>query len=77
MEVRSDLPAPLFVISDLSQLWVQMDIFEKDIGLIHVGTKILLNVPAYPDQNFTRGRQLHQPGGGRNFAYCESTLHFA
>jgi cobalt-zinc-cadmium efflux system membrane fusion protein len=52
MEIRSDLPAPLFVISDLSQLWVQMDIFEKDIGLIHVGTKIVLNVPAYPDQNF-------------------------
>lgn len=52
MEIRSDLPAPLFVISDLSQLWVQMDIFEKDIGLIHVDTKIVLNVPAYPDRNF-------------------------
>ncbi|HEX8873927.1 MAG TPA: efflux RND transporter periplasmic adaptor subunit [Nitrosospira sp.] len=52
MEVRSDLPAPLFVISDLKQLWVQMDIFEKDIGLIHIGTKILLNVPAYPGENF-------------------------
>jgi cobalt-zinc-cadmium efflux system membrane fusion protein len=52
MEVRSDLQAPLFVISDLGQLWVQMDIFEKDIGLIHVGTKILLNVPAYPNENF-------------------------
>jgi cobalt-zinc-cadmium efflux system membrane fusion protein len=53
MEVRPDLSAPLFVISDLNQLWVQMDIFEKDIGLIHVGTKILLNVPAYPNENFT------------------------
>lgn len=52
MEVRSDLQAPLFVISDLGQLWVQMDIFEKDIGLIHAGTKILLNVPAYPNENF-------------------------
>ncbi len=53
MEVRPDLQAPLFVISDLGQLWVQMDIFEKDIGLIHVGTKILLKVPAYPNENFT------------------------
>jgi len=53
MEVRPDLAAPLFVISDLKQLWVQMDIFEKDIGLIHVGTKILLNVPAYPNESFT------------------------
>ena len=31
MEVRSDQTLPLFVISDLSQLWVQMDLFEKDI----------------------------------------------
>lgn len=53
MEVRSDLAAPLFVISDLAQLWVQMDIFEKDIGLIHVGAKVLLRVPAYPNESFT------------------------
>ena len=52
MEVRSDLTAPLFVISDLSDLWVQIDLFEKDIGLIHVGTKVLLQVPAYPTESF-------------------------
>ncbi|MEO6432077.1 MAG: efflux RND transporter periplasmic adaptor subunit, partial [Nitrosospira sp.] len=27
MEVRPDLAAPLFVVSDLNELWVQMDIF--------------------------------------------------
>lgn len=53
MEVRSDLTTPLFVISDLSQLWVQMDIFEKDIGLIHVGAQVLVRVPAYPGEIFT------------------------
>ena len=52
MEVRPDLAAPLFVISDLRQLWVQMDIFEKDIGLIHIGTKVVLKVPAYSSRNF-------------------------
>lgn len=52
MEVRPDLPTPLFVISDLDQLWAQMDIFEKDIGLIHVGTAVLLEVPAYPGEEF-------------------------
>ncbi len=52
MEVRPDLPTPLFVISDLDQLWVQMDIFEKDIGLIHVGTTVLLEMPAYPGEEF-------------------------
>ena len=55
MEVGPDLAAPLFVISDLNQLWVQMDIFEKDIGLIHVGAKVSLRVPAYPR------RALRQP----------------
>ena len=53
MEVRSDLTVPLFVITDLSHLWVQMDIFEKDIGLIHLDTKVLLHVPAYPAESFT------------------------
>ncbi|SCX88463.1 efflux RND transporter periplasmic adaptor subunit [Nitrosospira sp. Nsp13] len=53
MEVRSDLTVPLFVISDLDQLWVQMDIFEKDIGLIHAGATVLLQVPAYRGEDFT------------------------
>ncbi|SFI96054.1 efflux RND transporter periplasmic adaptor subunit [Nitrosomonas sp. Nm34] len=52
MEVKSDLTAPLFVISDLTHLWVNIDIFEKDIGLIHTGAKVILNVPAYPSENF-------------------------
>lgn len=53
MEVRSDLTAPLFVISDLEQLWVQMDIFEKDIALIRAGATVLVQVPAYPGEDFT------------------------
>jgi cobalt-zinc-cadmium efflux system membrane fusion protein len=53
MEVRSDLSVPLFVISDLGSLWVQMSVFEKDIGLIHVGAKVLVRVPAYPGETFT------------------------
>ena len=53
MEVRPDLAAPLFVVSDLNELWVQMDIFEKDIGLIHIGATVLLQVPAYPGEDFT------------------------
>lgn len=53
MEVKPDLAAPLFVISDLTQLWAHIDIFEKDIGLIHTGAKVVLNVPAYPSEDFT------------------------
>ncbi len=53
MEVRSELVDPLFMISDLSSLWVQMSVFEKDLGLIHVGAKVLVHVPAYPGEIFT------------------------
>jgi cobalt-zinc-cadmium efflux system membrane fusion protein len=53
MEVRPDLSDPLFVISDLKTLWLQMDIFEKDLGLIRIGGKVLLHVPAYPHETFT------------------------
>jgi cobalt-zinc-cadmium efflux system membrane fusion protein len=52
MEVKSDLTAPLFVVSDLTHLRVNIDIFEKDIGLIHTGANIILNVPAYPNEDF-------------------------
>jgi cobalt-zinc-cadmium efflux system membrane fusion protein len=52
MEVRPDLAAPLFVLSDLSRLWLLMDVFEKDIGLIHVGQQVLVKVPAWPGQEF-------------------------
>ena len=55
--------APLFVVSDLNQLWVQMDIFEKDIGLIHVGARNSVEVPAYPNEIY-RDSQLYKPSGG-------------
>lgn len=52
MEVRPDLPDPLFVVSDLRLLWVLMNVFEKDLGLIRPGKKVSVSVPAYPDRKF-------------------------
>lgn len=52
MEVRPDLPEPLFVVSDLGFLSLWMNVFEKDIGLIHVGTPLSVSVAAYPDRQF-------------------------
>lgn len=52
MEVHPDMDKPLFVLSDLSHLWVWMDVYEKDIGLIHSGQKVLLKVQAYPGVEF-------------------------
>ena len=51
-EVRSDRSDPLFVISDLDRVWVLLDVFEKDIGRLHVGQQVAVRVQAFPDQSF-------------------------
>lgn len=53
MEVRPDLDKPLYVIADLSQLWLWVDIFEKDIARIQVGQPIKVKVSSWPDLNFS------------------------
>ncbi|MBI5533623.1 MAG: efflux RND transporter periplasmic adaptor subunit [Deltaproteobacteria bacterium] len=50
--VRSDDPTPLFVVGDLSHLWVQVDIFEQDIALVQKGARVEVTVPSYPDRVF-------------------------
>lgn len=51
-EVRPDLQNPLFVISDLSRLWVSADVPEKSLANVHVGQTVSLETDAYPDQHF-------------------------
>jgi cobalt-zinc-cadmium efflux system membrane fusion protein len=55
-EVRPDQGGPsnpaLFVVSDPSVLWVQIDAREADIASLQPGTKISLALPNYPDQSF-------------------------
>jgi cobalt-zinc-cadmium efflux system membrane fusion protein len=53
MEVRPDLDKPLYVIADLSQLWLWVDIFEKDIAHVQVGQPIKVKVSSWPDLNFS------------------------
>ena len=45
----------LFTVSDLSSLWVVIDIYEKDIRRLREGLEVKLLVAAYPDTPF-RGR---------------------
>lgn len=52
MEVRPELTDPLYVISDLSQLWLWIDVFEKDIAKIAVGQPITVRVASWPDYAF-------------------------
>ncbi len=44
--------APHFVISDPKQLWVLLDITEKDIALVRTGQHISVSTKAYPDKTF-------------------------
>jgi cobalt-zinc-cadmium efflux system membrane fusion protein len=52
-EVRPDLQNPLFLITDISRLWVSADVPEKNLANVHVGQTVSLETDAYPDQHFT------------------------
>ncbi|MGE3841396.1 MAG: efflux RND transporter periplasmic adaptor subunit [Vicinamibacterales bacterium] len=43
----------LFTVTDLSQVWVLADIYEKDITKVRAGTDALVRVDAYPDRTFS------------------------
>jgi cobalt-zinc-cadmium efflux system membrane fusion protein len=42
----------LFTIADLSQVWVVCDVFENDLGEVHVGDSAEIRFNAFPDRNF-------------------------
>jgi cobalt-zinc-cadmium efflux system membrane fusion protein len=44
--------SPLFVVSDPSELWVQLDLSELDIASVRVGQDIRIHSRAYPDRIF-------------------------
>jgi cobalt-zinc-cadmium efflux system membrane fusion protein len=44
---------PLMVIADLASVWVQADIFERDIHSITAGQKADVTTAAYPDDHFS------------------------
>jgi cobalt-zinc-cadmium efflux system membrane fusion protein len=50
--VGPDNQQPLVTIADLSDVWVQADIFERDLRHISVGQKADVTTAAYPDAHF-------------------------
>ncbi len=52
LEVRPDLPTPLFVVTDLDRLWVMVDVPEKNAAAIHSGQAVTLETDAYPAERF-------------------------
>ena len=48
----------LFVIADLSRVWLQGDVYQKDIAKIRVGQTAIVTVDTYPGESFS-GRVTH------------------
>ena len=42
----------LFTIADLSQVWVVCDVFENDLGEVHIGDAAEVRLNAFPDKTF-------------------------
>jgi cobalt-zinc-cadmium efflux system membrane fusion protein len=40
----------LFIIADLSEVWVLTDVYENDLGEVHVGDPAEIRLNAYPDR---------------------------
>jgi cobalt-zinc-cadmium efflux system membrane fusion protein len=56
-----DPATPIFTVSDLSTVWVQADVAEKDLGTVKVGDAVEVRVNAFPGRVFT-GRITYIPG---------------
>jgi cobalt-zinc-cadmium efflux system membrane fusion protein len=51
-EIRPDNQAPLFLVTNTSQLWVLVDVPEKALSHVHIGQKVSLETDAWPNQMF-------------------------
>ena len=50
--IRQDNTDPLFIIADLSQMWMLANVYESDVPLIKVGQPVEVRVMAYPEEVF-------------------------
>ena len=47
-----DAGREVFTVADLTQVWVQAEVYEKDLGRIRVGQSAFITVDTYPDHPF-------------------------
>jgi cobalt-zinc-cadmium efflux system membrane fusion protein len=55
-----DPATPIFTVSDLSTVWVQADVVERDLGAVKVGDAVEVRVGAFPGRVFP-GRVTYIP----------------
>jgi cobalt-zinc-cadmium efflux system membrane fusion protein len=53
--LRPEAEQPAFSLSDVSELWVDAAVFEKDLANVHAGQPATITTPAYPGKTY-RGR---------------------
>ncbi|MEM7036886.1 MAG: efflux RND transporter periplasmic adaptor subunit, partial [Bacteroidota bacterium] len=42
----------LVEVADLSRIWVEFEVHERDLGRVRVGDRVQFNLPAYPETSF-------------------------
>jgi cobalt-zinc-cadmium efflux system membrane fusion protein len=52
MAIRADNSTSLFTISDLKNVWIQANVYESNISLIHFGDNVDVTTLAYPGRVF-------------------------
>lgn len=52
-EIAADVTTPLFVITDPTRLWIDVEVNEKDLHTISLGQAFSIVADAYPDTPFT------------------------
>lgn len=52
MEVRPDLGAPLFVVSDLRTLWLTTNVYQHDLPAVLPGARLVFRTDAVPNRAF-------------------------
>lgn len=52
LEVRPDLAAPLFVVTDLHHLWLLVDLPERAAAAVHPGQRVSIETDAWPERRF-------------------------
>ena len=52
---------PMFEVADLSRVWIQAQVYEQQIGLVHEGQTIEATVEAFPGQTFPGQVAFIQP----------------
>jgi cobalt-zinc-cadmium efflux system membrane fusion protein len=51
--VQAGAGDPLFMIADLSAVWINADVYEDQLANIHLGEAMKVTTPAYPQESFT------------------------